>query len=288
MLRLRTRGKQRDRKTLQGQVAVVTGASRGLGSFIAEALAAAGADLVLTARTAEAPEEVAGRARDYGSEVLVVPGDISTPETRQKLVEEATSTFGHVDILINNAGLFETAAFCDLSPDTIDSILGVNVGAMLHLTHAFLPGMLERKRGNIVNLASLAGRVGPAYSTVYAATKGAEIAATHSLHATYRDSGVKFTVVCPGFVSDTGMWHDQAMSRGVKTSRLVGSSSPQAVVAAVFKAIEKGPVEILVNTPPMRPLLVIGEISPRFRHFVLRMMGVNRAFKRTAELSEDR
>ena len=271
-------------RRLEGQSAIVTGASRGLGALVAERLARAGANLALTARSEGPLEEVAARARRHGVQVITVPGDISDAAVRAKLVDNAETAFGRIDILVNNAGLFETAPFTSVDPATIDDILAVNMHAVLHLMHAVLPGMAERGHGRVVNMSSLAGRVAPAYSTVYATTKAGEIAASNALNAEYRGTGVTVSAVCPGWVTDTGMWHDAAASRGVTTSRLAGKTTPSKVVRAVMKVIDTGLPEIYVNTPPIRPMLVLGESSPRLRHFMLRFLGVHRAFKRAAEL----
>jgi short-subunit dehydrogenase len=125
--------------------------------------------------------------------------------------------------------------------------------------------------------------VGLPFDVVYSATKAGQIAATHALRSEYRGSGVRFSVVCPGFVRESGMWYDNAGRKGVKTSPILGSTTPDKVAAAVVKAIRENRPEINVNSPPSRLLLTVGETSPRLREFALRVFGLRRILQAGAE-----
>src|SRR6188472_1760743 len=154
------------REQLAGQVALVTGASSGIGAATAKELAQRGAAVVLAARRADLLEAQAEAVRDSGGQALAIPTDVADRAQLAQLAERATATFGHVDILVNNAGASWSRPLASTRPDELIGLLEVNLlGAML-LTRALLPGMLERRHGAIISVGSLSGRVAmePLYS----------------------------------------------------------------------------------------------------------------------------
>ena len=145
-------------KALKDQIAIVTGASRGIGVHIAETLASHGVHLSLAARDEDALEAVAETLRaQYKVRILVVPTDVSQRSHLQRLVQRTRETLGDVDLLINNAALERMEDYIESDWDQTAMDLAVNVQGPMELTRLVLPGMLERNRGHIVNLASLAG-----------------------------------------------------------------------------------------------------------------------------------
>ena len=187
-------------KIQPGDTVLLTGASGGLGRFIARALVGHRVRQMLVAHPGINLEELQREIKNLGGESLVITTDLRDPAQRRQLVQETRRQLGPIDILINNAGVEFTSAYHDLSEENIYETLRVNLEAPMILTRLLLPEMLERKRGHIVNISSLAGKSGPAFQEPYAATKAGLINFTASLRATYRDSGVSASAVIPGFV----------------------------------------------------------------------------------------
>jgi uncharacterized protein len=171
---------------LQGRRVLVTGASRGIGAALAQGFADAGADVVLAARGGERIQELAERIGG-----TAIPADLADPATPARLVEQA----GPLDVLVNNAGLEDSAYLPAQDPAAVDGMVAVNVSAPIHLSRLVLPGMLERGRGHIVNFSSLGGAgVFPGLA-VYSATKAAVAHFTAGLRADLRGLPVGTTLV---------------------------------------------------------------------------------------------
>ncbi len=275
-------------KDLRGTVAILTGASRGLGVTIAHALADEGVHLALAARNADQLEKVRGDVAARGVNVICVPTDVTDDAQLDALVARTSDELGPIDILVNNAGIESIRSFADYPPDVLRAIVDTNLTAPLMLTRKVLPGMLERDRGHIVQMASLAGKGGFAYDGPYAASKAALIMFTHSLRAELIDSRVGCSAVCPGFVSDEGMYADMVTNTGVKASRLLGESKPEKVAEAVVKAIKRGSSELFVNPSPMRPVVVLSQLFPDMAARTLQLLGVTALGKRAASAQAER
>ncbi|MBW2551393.1 MAG: SDR family oxidoreductase [Deltaproteobacteria bacterium] len=158
-------------KDLRGKNAVLTGASRGLGPFIARALAQKGVNLALTARTADAVEATAKEATALGVNAIALPLDITEPAGRQRLLEGAVAANGPIDILINNAGIEWVCKYTTMSAEQIEQMIQTNLIAPLILSRLVLPEMIARGSGHVVMMSSLGGKKGSPYSATYAATK---------------------------------------------------------------------------------------------------------------------
>ena len=275
-------------RQLVGRTAIVTGASRGIGIHIARALALQRMNLVLAARSEVDLEQVAAQMRALGTKVLAVRCDVANEADRAELVRRAEAEFGEIDVLVNNAGIESTFPYDRQSPAEIEQIITVNLTAPMLLTRAVLPGMVSRKRGHIVNIASLAGKVGVPYGLPYAATKAGLIHFTESLRSEFRGTGVSGSVVCPGFVSEAGMYDDMTKLSGVKASRLAGTSTPAKVAAAVVKCTRRDRPEMIVNPGPMRVLSAIAELAPGMFERVFPLFGANALFKKVAIENEAR
>src|SRR5215218_1649329 len=184
------------RPPLIGEVAIVTGASSGIGAATARELGRRGATAVLAARRLDALEAQAQAIRDAGGEALAIPTDVGDPTQVTRLVDRTTATFGRVDVLVNNAGASWSRPLASSPADEVIGLLEVNLlGAML-LTRAVLPGMLQRRRGAIISVGSLSGRV--AMEPLYSATKYGLRGFSLALRRQLAGSGVSVSLVSPG------------------------------------------------------------------------------------------
>ena len=189
---------------LENKTAVITGGGRGIGAAVARALAEAGASVVVASRTESDIEGVASALTADCHRVWAVPCDVSDPKSIQNLATAATEHLGHVDILVNNAGIALSAPIHKTTLDDWKSVLAVNATGVFLCIQAFLPGMVEREWGRVVNVASVAGLTGMQYTAAYSASKHAVIGLTRCVAAEVAKKGVTVNAVCPGFV-DTDM-----------------------------------------------------------------------------------
>jgi 2-hydroxycyclohexanecarboxyl-CoA dehydrogenase len=186
----------------QDRTVLVTGASRGIGRSIALRFAEEGARVAVVARTAAALEETAKQAVELGGKSLAIPADITSPGAAEECVAAAEKAFGPVDILVNNAGVFIWRPFLKLSPEDWDRVLATNLTAAAAFCRAVLPGMVERRRGRIVNVASIHGMRGDANVAAQSAAKFGLIGLTQSLAREFRTCNVAVNAVSPGTVEN--------------------------------------------------------------------------------------
>jgi NADP-dependent 3-hydroxy acid dehydrogenase YdfG len=185
---------------LNGKVALVTGASRGIGEATALTLGLAGANVVVTARTAEELEQLAGRLSEMDVKALAVPADLTQAGDVERLKETVLTHFSRVDILVNNAGVGKYGPLSSLTVEDYDWMMDTNMRSSFLCTHAFLPGMLENRSGWVVFIASVAGLKGLPHESVYCATKFAQVGFAQSLDYETREMGVRVSVIAPGGV----------------------------------------------------------------------------------------
>lgn len=184
--------------TLRGKVAVITGASSGIGRACAVALAAEGCRLVLVGRRLHALEVVAESLRGE-VEVEVVAGDIADPATGAAVVDATVSRFGRVDLVLSNAGIYVAGEFAETPPESIQGIVGTNVFGAIAIVRAALPYLLESK-GDVLFTSSVSGHQAIHWEPVYSATKHAVQAFAHGLRRQLADSDVRVMSVAPGVV----------------------------------------------------------------------------------------
>jgi 3-oxoacyl-[acyl-carrier protein] reductase len=192
---------------LKGKVAVVTGASKGIGKAIAVALADAGVKVALAARTHRTVEQVASNLREIGADAFAVPTDVTDADAVQNLIQRTIETYQKLDILINSAGngIFGTVVDFDLSD--WDSVINSNLKGVYLCAKYALPHLLTQGEGQIVNVLSIAAKVAFPASSAYCAAKAGALALTKVLAAEVRDQNIRVTAVLPGSV-ETPFWDD--------------------------------------------------------------------------------
>jgi 2-hydroxycyclohexanecarboxyl-CoA dehydrogenase len=186
------------------RVALVTGGGRGIGRAIALRLAADGLAVAVAARTRD---EVADAARSASGRALPLVLDVTDADSITGAVERTTRELGPIDVLVNNAGVAESAPFVKTDPDFWDRHFAVNVRGPYLLTRAVLPGMLQRRWGRVINVASLAGLFGSPYVTAYTASKHALVGFTRALATEVSGKGVTVNALCPGFTATDIVWN---------------------------------------------------------------------------------
>lgn len=273
-------------KIRHGDVALITGASRGIGRHIALTLGARGMNLVLAARSQEGLDAVADEVRAAsGVTVWTLTVDLADRAQAAELVERAEAVAGSVDVLVNNAGL-ETAARPDeVTVDELATMTDVNLLAPMVLTRAALPGMLRRGRGHVVNVASVAGLLAAAYQESYNATKFGLVGFTRALRLTAQDAGwaIGASAVCPGFMAGEGMFADMQKEYGITAPKAAEALPVELVGAAVVKAVEKDLSEVIVMRGPARMLVAASHLAPRpFERLVARL-GLATPFRMVAD-----
>lgn len=220
-------------RTLSGEVAIVTGASSGIGAATAQELGRRGATLVLAARRAGLLETQTLSIREAGGTAVAFPADVAVPSDVMMLAERTVAAFGRVDVLVNNAGAFWTRSFASSPPDQIVRVAQVNLlGAML-LARAVLPGMLERRHGAIISVGSLSGRV--AMEPVYSATKYGLRGFSLALRRQLAGTGVSVSLVSPGNINTE-------MTRHV-TARM---PEPDVVATAIADLVTRPRREVII------------------------------------------
>lgn len=229
---------------LTGKVALITGASAGIGRASALALAREGADLVLTARRKGRLEELTEAAKPYGAGVANVVGDASAEETAIQCVAAAIQMFGRLDILINNVGIGNYKNLVDTSAAEYDEMMDSNVRSTFLFARHAVPVMMKQRSGIILMISSMAGKYGFAGQAVYCATKFAQAGFAQSLDKELRPHGIKVGVICPG-----GVKTEFAIGKGRTASGVAASGmlEPEDVAGAVVLACTQSPIARIIE-----------------------------------------
>lgn len=231
---------------IRGQVAVVTGAGRGIGAATAKLLAAEGCRVAVWDRDREPAEAVAAELRTGGAQALVVTGDVSVRSDVVRAAQEVSAAWGDAQILVNNAGFSRDRAILDMTDEDWDVVLNVCLKGVFLCSQAFLPGMISRGYGRIVNIASRAHLGGEPGKTAYSAAKGGVVSFTKALSLEVGKQGVTVNAVAPGFtrterLASLGHFKDieQRAITGVHTARL-GEPEDMARAVAFLAAKDNG------------------------------------------------
>lgn len=200
------------------RVALVTGGSRGLGRAIALALGREGLAVAVTARDLAGAEKTAAEVRAAGGKAHAVALDVGDAASVEAGLADAIAALGPIDVLVNNAGVAESAPFAKTTPEMWARHFAINVDGPYRLTRAVLDGMLARRWGRVINIASMAGLVGAPYITAYTASKHALVGLTRALATEVSGKGVTVNAVCPGFAATDMAWRS-ARNIVAKTGR---------------------------------------------------------------------
>jgi NAD(P)-dependent dehydrogenase (short-subunit alcohol dehydrogenase family) len=232
--------------SIENQVAVVTGAGRGIGRAIAIELGRLGAQVVLAARSRT---ELENTAALIGPKARIVPADVCKKSEVQRLFEQAT-TIGPVDILVNAAGLGVFGPVVDFKDEDFEILIQTNLRGIFFASRFVLPSMIERKRGHIINIASIAGQVGSANRAVYCASKFGVVGFTESLAEEVRQYGVRASVICPG---STDTRFSPSETSGKLRERML---RPEDVAHAVRMLVTQEPnsfISEIIMRPTQKP-----------------------------------
>jgi 3-oxoacyl-[acyl-carrier protein] reductase len=220
----------------EGKVALVTGAARGIGEAIALTLAQEGADVVVTDVDLEGARRVAQEIEGLGRKAKAIQADVSQREAVQRLVGEAVSVFGKIDILVNNAGIIRRGTFVEHSPQEWEKVLDVNLGGTFNCTQEVVPLMVKQGGGKIINISSIAGKVGDlASAPSYGASKGAINTFTMSLARELAPRNITVNAIAPHAI-ETDMsreWPEEKRRQIIESIPLKRLGKPQDVAEAV-------------------------------------------------------
>jgi short-subunit dehydrogenase len=239
-------------RNLSGQVALITGAGRGIGSSLAHHLAAEGIHLVLAARTTSQLESLKAQINEKYPDVrvLTVSCDVSIPSQAQKLVESTHQEFQRLDILINNAGVAgKIALLHEISIEEIDRTIDINLKGPIYLMKYALPGMIERQAGTIININSVAGKVAFPYWSIYDASKFGLHAVTVAVGEEQAPNNIKVVGIYPGAVN-TPIWDTIELNH---EPNLEGMLDPETVAESVLYVLHQ-PGKVYIPEITLKPL----------------------------------
>jgi NAD(P)-dependent dehydrogenase (short-subunit alcohol dehydrogenase family) len=240
---------------LTGQVALVTGASSGLGRATALALAQAGADVVLLARSADDLQRVVTELTGSGRRVVALPVDVAYEDEVMNAVRRVIETFGHIDILVNAAGIDVPGPIVQLAMSDWDYVLNVNLRAPFLLAKAVFPSMSQARRGTIINISSVAGKRGWANASAYCAAKFGLTGFTQALAAEGKAYGIRACVIYPGgMATHWGTWSSTERAASGSEPPPVTKALPPAEVASLIVWIATAPPELVLNEAIISPL----------------------------------
>jgi short-subunit dehydrogenase len=265
-------------KTIANKTVVLTGASGGIGAFIARALAKERATVVSISRSKEGLERIRAEVETAGGKGISIPFDISKLNDLSNLVEQIERLAGPVDILINNAAIEKYRPFEKYTLEDIQSMSITNLLAPMELTRLLLPKMLDRDFGHIVNIASGAGKKGAPYNSIYSATKAGLIMWSDAIGQELANTNVGVSVICPGY-TDAGMFH----VLGITPPKAVRVAPPEEVANVIINAIAQNQKEVILDGSISKLLSAMSQLSPQFGDAIFRQIGLVEVNKNCAQ-----
>jgi uncharacterized protein len=269
---------------IRDSLAVVTGASSGIGEATALALAARGATVLLMARTPDALESVASRIRYFGGKAFTYPIDLGDASAIDSVTNRIAAEWGTPDLLVHSAGAGRWLFVDETGPADVENMMAVPYFGAFHLTRAFLPGMIDRRRGHIVTIGSPATLLMWPGAAAYIAARWALHGFTEALRADVRGLGIDVTLVIPGKVESDYFAHNPGSEDRVpRVINLTSTLSPADVAQAVLHGVERRKREIVI--PFGLRLLALGHaISPRIGHWIGALTGARRPAAKTEKI----
>jgi len=264
--------------------AIVTGASHGIGPYIARALADRHMNLLLVARS---EAELRRLAQELSTDIKVSTAaiDLGVPRAAQQVADAALADLGPADVLVNNAATEPQTRFHVLTPAEIEYVLQVDLISPLLLSRLLLPGMLKREYGRIVNISSLAGHTSFPHTEAYAAAKDGLTAFSRVLYSDYRHTGVSATSLILGPVKDAGVSARTLAETGL-TASTAFSISPHKVAAATLHAIDRPKAEMVISVGPGRMLKALMDYFPRMGPALNHLSGADKLMASVADYRE--
>jgi all-trans-retinol dehydrogenase (NAD+) len=259
-------------KDLRDKVVLITGAARGMGKLDALAFAREDSRVVITDIDGDELERTADEIKEKGFDIHDYTLDISDHDACFELAKKVEEDVGPVDVLVNNAGIIVNETVLEMSESAFRRTTEVNYLGQVWMIQAFVPSMLERGSGHVVNMCSIAGKVSVPLIGAYAATKFAFIGLTDSIRQELKGSGVDFTIVNPAYIA-TGMFE------GAKVSFITRWQDPQKVTDAIIKAVKRNRAEIGVPSFPVHLSgFARGLGLPKFTDACLGLLGGTKGF----------
>ncbi len=257
-------------KNIAGKTVLLTGASGGIGAFIAHALAREGAIVVGVSRSQESLEKIAAEINSTGGKAIAIPFDITKLAELPTLVEKINQVVGEVDIVINNAAIEKFRPFQNYTSEDIQSILTLNLHAPMELTRLLLPSMLERNIGHIVNISSGAGKKAAPFNSIYSATKAGLIAWSEAMRHELANTNIGVSVICPG-CTNAGMFLALDMPEPPSGARV---AEPTEVADVVIESIQQNRKEVILDSFAVKVFYALSQLSPEWGDSMIKKAGV--------------
>ena len=268
----------------KGRTALVTGASRGIGTLIAREIAGEGGHVVLTGRSASDLKTVTSELAAAGADVSFMVADLTQDGAAETLAESIERQRGGIDLLVNNAGGDPLREFHTMTQEENLRTLQLNLIAPVALSHAVLGAMLRRGRGHIVTISAMAGRVSVPYTEAYAAAKDGLIGFTRVLRSDYHARGVSASVLILGAIRGAGQGQRMLDEAGMKASGLMAPA--ESVARAVVKSVKKDRAEVVVMPGPGRLLRAVMDYFPGLGPAMNRAAGATTTMQKIIESRE--
>ncbi|MDJ0674903.1 MAG: SDR family oxidoreductase [Calothrix sp. MO_167.B42] len=256
-------------KNIAGKTVLLTGASGGIGAFIARTLAQEGATVVGVSRSQSGLEKISAEINATGGKAISIPFDITKLAELPTLVEKINQIAGEVDIVINNAAIEKFRPFQNYTSEDIQSILTLNLHAPMELTRLLLPSMLERNIGHIVNISSGAGKKAAPFNSIYSASKAGLIAWSEAIRQELANTNIGVSVICPG-CTNAGMFLalDMPAPSGVRIAE------PTEVADVVIESIQQNRKEVILDSFAVKVFYALSQLSPEWGDSMIKKAGV--------------
>jgi len=273
---------------IKGKSVLITGASRGIGRYIAHAIARQGGNVALLALPSDLKllQNLEAKLTKLNIIAKSFTADLSDSKQINDVTKEIVNGFGKIDILINNAAIESVGIFEHQPEQVIEKTIAVNLLAPILVTKKLLPYMLLKKSGHVVVVSSFAGKLGSPYQSVYSATKAGLIKWVLGMRRELRGSGVSFSAISPGYISNTGMYADMLnKAKGkLETPKIVGAVTPQKVANAVVYSILKDRSDKIIGSPLLAAVSLLNELSPNLVSSLLRLFKISQYNKKLASV----